>query len=311
MPGAAQVSVLLDALGHLLGRPDQVAGRPRLDRLAPERPRARLLELGFGLANEHLGRPGLADLVVVAPDVFAVALEQLAFRGVLVGLAAEVGAVGMAGDDPQRQLRPAAADPDRRVWILQRLGVAVRAGQRVVAALVRRLLVGPHRVHDLDALSKHPDAHLRLGELEAVAAVLVLVPAGTDAPVETAAADDVDGRGDLRQHARLAIRVAADHLAEADATRALADRRHRRPALEHGFVGGARDVVEVVVHPDRVVAELLGEHGDLDRLRPLRLGAVDRRQLHLPALGQERPEDHVAHVRTIGGVRRAGIRSAW
>ncbi len=217
----------------------------------------------------------------------------------------------MASHDAQRELRATAADPDRRMRILQGLRVAVRPRQRVVGALVRRLLVGPHRMHDLDALAKHPDAHLRRGELEAVPAVLVLVPAGTDPPVETAAADDVDRRGDLRQHARLAIRVAADHLAEADAAGALADRRHRRPTLEHGFVRGTRHVVEVVVHPDRVVAELLGEHRDLDRLGPFRLGAVDRRELHLPALGQERPEDHVGHARTIGGGHTGKRRSGW
>ena len=37
------------------GVPDQVAGRPRLDRLAPERAGAGGLELGLGLADEHLG----------------------------------------------------------------------------------------------------------------------------------------------------------------------------------------------------------------------------------------------------------------
>ena len=90
--------------------------------------------------------------------------------------------------------------------------------------------------------------------------------------------------------AGVAVAVAADHLPEADAARQLADRGDRRPALEHRLVGRSGHVVEVVVDPDRVVAELLGELGDLDRLGPLRRGPVDRRQLHLPALGHERPE---------------------
>ena len=76
--------------------------------------------------------------------------------------------------------------------------------------------------------------------------------------------------------------------------RALADRRHRRPALEHRLVRRPGHVVEVVVHPDRVVAELLGAHGDLDRLVPLGRRAVDARQLHLPALRHEHAEHDVA-----------------
>ena len=45
-----------------------------------------------------------------------------------------------------------------------------------------------NHLHGLFA-AQHADAVLGLREVEAVAAVLVLVPAGTDAPVEAAAAD--------------------------------------------------------------------------------------------------------------------------
>ena len=83
--------------------------------------------------------------------------------------------------------------------------------------------------------------------------------------IEPAARDHVDVRGDLREQARVAVRRAADHLAEPDAARALADRGQRRPALEHRLVRGHGHVVEVVVHPERVEAELLGEHA---RSRP-------------------------------------------
>ena len=61
-----------------------------------------------------------------------------------------------------------ATHPDRWVRRLERLRIAVGAHGLVVGALVRRLRFGPHRAHDLDALTEHADAVLRLGELVAV-----------------------------------------------------------------------------------------------------------------------------------------------
>src|SRR5207344_328575 len=104
-------------------------------------------------------------------------------------------------------------------------------------------------------LAQHADAILRPWELEAVALVLVLVPSGTDTPIEAATADHVDRRRDLGEHAGLPIAVASDHLPQPNGRGSLADRGHRRPALEHCFTGRAGHVVEVVVHPDRVIAE--------------------------------------------------------
>ena len=81
-----------------------------------------------------------------------------------------------------------------------------------------------------------------------------------------------------------------DHLPEHDPAGALADRRQRGPALEHRLVGGHGHVVEVVVGPQRVESELLGEHGHLDGLGPLGLRVLDRGQLHLPTLRDEHTE---------------------
>ena len=65
------------------------------------------------------------------------------------------------------------------------------------------------------------------------------------------------------------IQGVADHLAEADRAGHLADRGHRRPTLEHGLLRRPRDVVEVVVDPDRVEAEVLGLRGDSRHGRPM------------------------------------------
>ena len=62
--------------------------------------------------------------------------------------------VAWRGDDPQRLALAAAADPDRRVRLLQRLRVALGAGDREVRALVGGVGLGPHALHDLDAVAR-------------------------------------------------------------------------------------------------------------------------------------------------------------
>src|SRR6266852_706412 len=56
--------------------------------------------------------------------------------------------VGVLGDDAQRPLRPVAADPDRRVWLLYRLRLGDRVREPVVAPLERRAWRGPQELQD-------------------------------------------------------------------------------------------------------------------------------------------------------------------
>ena len=101
----------------------------------------------------------------------------------LVGLAAEVGRVGVAGDDPQRELLAAAADQDLRVRLLHRLGVALRAVEREVLARRSVTSGSVHIAFTISTVSRStPMRSLALRELVAVAVELVLVPAGADAP---------------------------------------------------------------------------------------------------------------------------------
>ena len=51
---AAEVEVGADLLAHLLGRAHEVAGAPRVERLAPEAARAALDDLRFVLTDEQL-----------------------------------------------------------------------------------------------------------------------------------------------------------------------------------------------------------------------------------------------------------------
>ena len=175
--------------------------------------------------------------------------------------------------------------------VLERLGIALGAVEREVLALVAWCRARVHIDRTISTVSR--SMAMRSGgrrEVVAVGPVLVLVPAGPDPPVEPPAADDVDVGRDLGQQCRVAVRGAAHHLAEAHPAGPLAEGRQRGPALEHRLVRRDRDVVEVVVDPERVVAERLGQLRNLDGRGPLGLGALDAGQLGLPALGHERPE---------------------
>ena len=168
-------------------------------------------------------------------------------------------------------------------------------------AVVGDVGFGPHGRDDLDRLPQHPDAVGRRVEVVAVPLELVFVPPGTDPPDQATARHHVDVRGDLRQQRRRTVRRAPDHLPELDAARPLRDRCHRGPALEHCLVRRPRHVVEVVVHPQRVEPEVLGERRDLDRLGPLVDGIGNGAEFHLPSLGHEHTELQAAHLRMFAG----------
>src|SRR3954447_2479484 len=126
---------------------------------------------------------------MVATDVVAVPEQHVALVRELVGLAAEVRVRRVLRDDAQRLALTATADPDGRVRLLERLRIALRAAHGEVRALVGRVGLGPHALHDLDAVLEHRDAGAGRRELVAVRLVLALVPTGADAPVEPAAGD--------------------------------------------------------------------------------------------------------------------------
>ena len=294
MPPQPSVPVLGQLLAHLLGRPHQVAVAPGVELLTPEAARASCDDLGLVLADEDLRRPRPGDLVVVPAHGTAVLLEDLALVAPLVGLAPEVGAVRVTGHHPQGQLLTTPADPHRRVRVLHRLGVALGPGHLEVAAVVGGVGLRPHELHDLDGLAQHPDPVRGRREVVAVGPVLLVVPPGTDAPVQPAAGDDVHGGGDLGHQGRVPVAGAADHLAQADGGGGRGQRRDGAPALEDGLVGGHRHVVDVVVDPHRVESQLLGQAGGADGGGPLVLWVLDAGELHLPSLGGEHAEDHQA-----------------
>jgi hypothetical protein len=178
----------------------------------------------------------------------------------------------------------------------------------VVLTVIGGVGFGPHGPDDFDALAQHADPLLWGSEVKAVTLVLMLVPTRTDTEVKTSTADYVDGRRNLGDDRRVAVRIARHHLSEPNSTRALADRSHHGPALKHRRVNRLGDVVKVVVDPHRIEAEFFGQNGEINGALPLDLRIGNILVLAFPTLRNECAEGKVrSHTRTL--TRAAGSAS--
>ena len=128
-------------------------------------------------------------------------------------------------DDAAKRGRRDAADPDRRMRLLQRLGLRAGAGDAVELALDARLTLGPHGLEHAQGLVGGAAAPR---EVDAEDLQLLAPPADADADDEPAARQHIDGREHLRH--RHGMPVAEDEYRAADARL----RRHHRQRAEHG-----------------------------------------------------------------------------
>src|SRR5438105_2741423 len=202
-----------------------------------------------------------ADLGGVAAHRTAGIVEFLDDLGHELRVAArDVPHVRVASGQPERGLA-LGADPDRRVRLLDGLGIRDRVLEVVVAPVEVRSILSEQRVHDLQRFAQPADAMVE--SLDAVHLVLDLRPRGADPELETAAREVVDRDSELGQDDRVAIRVAGDQASDAHALGGLGHRRLERPALVNRAVGAAgpdgRKVVEV---PQVVESAFVGKAPD-------------------------------------------------
>jgi hypothetical protein len=169
----------------------------------------------------------------------------------------------MRGDDAEQDLFSATADQDRGVRSLHGLRIAPRVADGVVAADQGGTLLRPQRLADaqrfLELRQTPPDRRKRI----TIRVVLDLVPAGSEAEDQPAAAELIDRRRHLGEQRWLAVRVAGNQRPEADSLRLPGERCEQAPALHLWLVRRSDHSVEVIVQPDRVVTEAL-------RLLPVR-----------------------------------------
>ena len=154
------------------------------------------------------------------------------------------------------------------MWFLQRLWIAITAQHCVVLAVIGRLFLCPHRANYLDTLTQHRNTNFWLWKVIAVSATLIFVPTSTDAPVKSATRNHIKSGRYFRQQTWFAIQVATNHLSEPNRGCELTNCRHHSPTFKNCFVCRARNVVEMVVDPNRIKAEFLSQLSDLNRLFP-------------------------------------------
>ena len=210
-----------------------------------------------------------ADLVDVGPLGLAVLRE----RGLqtLEGAGADrepVDRLRVTGGEAQRLVGTHAADHHRRP-AAQRLGRVERAGELVVLAFERPLVVAAHLVVDgeglVEALEPLRGRRVRHTERD----VLLLEPGGADAERRPTTRQDVERRHGLGQQAGVAVRHAGHEELQIDPLGEPGSERQHRVALEHGVLGRAGDLdLEPVVHRrQRTEPGLVRDLGDLGDLR--------------------------------------------
>src|SRR5690242_12817232 len=114
----------------------------------------------------------------VAPHGFAVPVQylNLLLDHIRVG-ASDVAAIGVLGDQFQRDFLAASAYPELGVRLASALWAVYRPVDRVILAFENGLVLGPHFVDDLARLSEHAHTLGYLREAIAICPPLVLVPA--------------------------------------------------------------------------------------------------------------------------------------
>jgi len=177
--------------------------------------------------------------------------------------------------------RGPAPEVDRDVR-LRRHRPADRVDEANLLPRVVEALPGEHEGEDLERLAQPGRASGRRPRVEPEPVQLLLDRPPPEPQLEAAAAHDVDRRGHLGQHRRVAERVAGDEVTDPDPGRARRDRGGERPTLVGVSVDRARRG-EVVHEPHRV--------------EPGPLGGEDPLQDHVERhrdLGEEQAELHGA-----------------
>ena len=174
---------------------------------------------------------------------------------------------------------PPAADPERGPWLLQRPRTVGDAVARVPAAGERPAL--PHARHHLEGLGQPLGALGPLQPRVAERVVLGAVAAGADPEVQPAVAQVVQGGRRAGQPRRVPERLGQHQRAAPDRGRGQQHGGEGRPRLPHRAPRRHRNDPQVVLDPDGVVPERLGEPGMIDD--PGQVGAL---------LGDQDPDLH-------------------
>src|SRR5208282_4307334 len=167
----------------------------------------------------------------------------------------------------EQRLLALAADHDWWMRLRQRLRIADRVDDFVMAAVETGLLLREHALDDLERFIQRLQAARNRFEIDPEAPMLQLKPSRADSEIEPPARDVVERRRHLRGDTRVAIGVAIDERSQARSLGVLAEGGKQRPPF-HAGAGRVRnkDRIEMVEDPERVVAPFVGLAPQLDEL---------------------------------------------
>src|SRR5438093_5326839 len=238
------------------------------------------LVLPVGDEQRHVDRA--PDGLRVATDCGAVLVEDLPFPRRDTRAAPDVPVVGVLGDDTQGDALAPSADHQFGVRRLDGLGIERGVGELVITPFESGAAFGPQRPDHLTGFVQPLEPLAQCVEGKAIGLVLVLLPARAEPEEEAAAGDDVDLRGHLRDHRRMAIRVPQHDGADAEAWHQGGQPSERAPRFEHGALALLR-----------VRHEVVGDAGDVPPGRLEMSPEVQHARPGLAAHTREQTETHV------------------
>src|SRR5436309_3298031 len=275
-PGLAE---LVEPVADLV-RSARQAGVARVGGVAAEARGDRLgqtldLVLPVGDEQHHVGRA--RDGLRIAADGGAMRVEDRSLPCQDPRAPPDIPLVGVLGHDAQGDALAAAADHQLGMGRLHWLGIERSIRELVVAPLEVAAALGPQGLHHLARLVQTLQPLAHRPERDAVGLVLVLLPARAEPQEEPAARDDVDLRGHLRDHRRVAVGVAQHDGAHADAGHQSGQRAERAPRFDPGPLALLRVRHEVVGHAADVPSRGLDVSPQVQHAGP-GLGAHAREQ---------------------------------
>src|SRR5581483_11305025 len=115
----------------------------------------------------------------------------------------------------QRDFLAAAANQQGDVRLLHTFGLINGTAHLIILAFKGGLFLHPHSANDLDRFAQMTQALWRIRIVVAVSAVLVLIPACSNAKIEPPVTEYINGARHLCQQRGMAIAIACNHLADA------------------------------------------------------------------------------------------------
>src|SRR4051794_20609546 len=264
----AEGGVIPDRVGHLGRAPEERLTVHRLDPVVGQHRSIHHVGGVAVVAQDDGEADGLLDRLHVAADVGAVLLEDVDPHLDVVERPARVPTVGPERHRSERLLRTGPTDEDRQVR-LDRTRLAQRVVEPVEAAFVAEPLAVEESADEHHRLIEPVEPLTDRREVDGVGLMLAGETGGTDPQGRAAHGEGVERRGELRDVARIAERVGADHEPESNAAGEGSEAGKDAPAFEDGLLPRAEDRREVVPCPDAIPAHIVRGEGGVAEARPV------------------------------------------